>query len=144
MKIKFKIFVFLLFCSQIVFAEGRKVEFGKPAVSYSGKYVLDLMQGNDGHSDHFRIQIFSIGDHDMRTLVFTSPDRFEARHRLVVIWDQEDWVWLYSGDIGICYWKKMETDQWERHIVREGDKVANMPEEIRKLLPKESVSSEAR
>ena len=119
----------------MAFAEGRKAEFGKPAVSYSKKYVLDLMQGNDGLATHYRIQIFSIDSHNRRKLVFLSQEKFEARHRLIVMWDQEDWVWLYSGDIGICYWEKIETDQWVKHIVREDDKVPNMPEEIRKLLP---------
>ncbi len=80
-----------------------------PAPSPSGKYILTVVSGNDGTVD---FQSFQILDQSGQGL-FAAPDRFRSRDTTFFLWDQEDRIWVYNGDLGTFIWEKAaDSDNW--------------------------------
>jgi hypothetical protein len=47
------------------------------------------------------------------------PMNFSARHRTTFVWDQQDRLWIYSGDIGTYIFFKDEFNNWVKTTWRE-------------------------
>jgi hypothetical protein len=109
-----------------------------PAVSPSGNYMLVVNSDNDGQVNFYSFQILGSdkGGLDRETL-YVSTDRFTARHRTYFLWDQEERVWVYSGDVGTFFWeRKPDNDTWEKHTYYyDGGNKVSAPEFLRKMRP---------
>lgn len=99
----------------------------RPAVSPSGRYILLVVSGADGEA---RFQSFRIVEREeeaagasawLGETLFAAPERFAARHVTYFLWDPDDRVWVYSGDVGTFFWElDAETGEWEKHVYAEG------------------------
>jgi hypothetical protein len=90
-----------------------------PAVSPSGKYRLVIVSGDEPDCGPFtQFEVLSTGA-GHRTL-FTSPDRFRKRDRTYYLWDDQDRVWAYSGDIGMSYAAADPEGRWLLHSFGSG------------------------
>ena len=83
----------------------------QPAKSPSGKYLLRVSLERDPISRYYT---FDIEDAVSGRTLFKSVDRFQARHTTYFLWDVQDRVWVYSGDIGTSYWANSASNTWER------------------------------
>jgi hypothetical protein len=89
-----------------------------PVSSPSGNYVLTVESGfNDNvYNNHF--VVYEAGDN--APLVFASDKEYRTRDRLYFLWDENDNIWVYSGDIGITLWQK-EDNIWVEQYPAKSD-----------------------
>lgn len=79
-----------------------------PVISPSGKYKMVIESGYNGVVYYNNFVIHKTEDD---TLLYSSPAQFRTRDRLMFAWDELDNVWIYTADMGICWWEK-ENDIW--------------------------------
>jgi hypothetical protein len=109
----------------------REVATGeKAAISPSGEYILVIVSGHDRTA---RFQSFQILDRDGKAL-YLSSERFGMRHTTYFLWDQDDRVWVYSGDIGTFFWEyEVNSGEWQKRLYAQSDVPA--PEFLKKVRP---------
>ncbi|HBY76900.1 MAG TPA: hypothetical protein DEG47_07820 [Cyanobacteria bacterium UBA11148] len=101
-----------------------------PAVSPSNKYILVINSSDDAQGGFYSFQI----QNQDRQVLYVSPDRFASRHTTYFLWDQNDRVWVYSGDVGTFFWeRKQNTHEWEKNSYAQSNLPA--PEFLRKMRP---------
>lgn len=101
----------------------------RPAVSPSGEYMLVVVSGYDGEAHFQSFQIvsrFVVTTQDRSAVlgetVYAAPERFATRHTTYFLWDQDDRVWVYSGDVGTFFWEyNAATGDWEKHASADSD-----------------------
>jgi hypothetical protein len=64
--------------------------------------------------------------------VYDSGLYFSDAMKYVACWDDSNNVWLYSGDIGVMFWQKIN-NKWKYKTFTNDDKI-NPPELIQNLL----------
>ncbi len=76
--------------------------------SLSGRYTLivEALYQNDMHFNRF-----SVLDNNHQ-IIFTCDEKYRTRDRLYFTWGDDDDIWVYSGDIGCVYWKRVSDTQW--------------------------------
>ncbi len=104
----------------------------KPAVSPSGKFILALttqkLNGNE-------VQSFQILDKKDNAVVYTAPDSFSARDTNFFLWDTEDRVWVYSGDLGTFFWENQgKPDSWKKYVYAESN--VSAPQFLKDVRPR--------
>ena len=84
-----------------------------PAISPSGKYVLQVSIVQQKALPYYQFAILANkAEHEV---LFQSPDKFAARHTTWFLWDQDDRVWVYSGDVGVFYWEYVSlSGEWSK------------------------------
>jgi hypothetical protein len=94
---------------------GRRAGPRAPTPSPSGAYSLELIRTEERAHDktwsylHFRI-LGGSGE------VLCEPtDRFAAWFPVVVAWDDQDWVWVRSGDVGTVVWARV-AGGWTKYV----------------------------
>lgn len=106
-----------------------------PVKSPSGKYLLIIIEGNDGIVNYNQFQIAKINNEEMKSeVIFNSLDKFRTRDTVYFLWDNEDRVWVYSGDIGTFYWIRKNDNVWEKQRYVD-HKDTPVPEILKKLRP---------
>ena len=75
-----------------------------PVISPSGEYrmVIEPSMADEVFFNHF--EVYRARDEDQR--IFIGDQRYRTRDRLIFLWDEDDSIWVYSGDTGIAYWQK--------------------------------------
>src|SRR5262245_39488918 len=68
----------------------------KPSVSTSGKFILVVLTQNADGNDTQSFQILA----QDKTTLYTSAEQFSTRDTNFFLWDAQDRVWAYSGDLG--------------------------------------------
>lgn len=87
-----------------------------PIVSPSGKYQLEVVNGYNGLVKFQRFYITKLEDRAYSPrVIFACLDTFRTRDTLYFLWDNNDRVWVYSGDVGTYYWVCVDNDQWEKY-----------------------------
>jgi len=83
----------------------------RSAVSPSEKYILSVVSG---HDSAVTFKSFYIIRRDrMRDTMFAAPERFRTRDTTYFLWDEDDRVWVYSGDVGTFFWEyDADLDEW--------------------------------
>ena len=111
----------------------------RPAVSPSGEYMLMVVRGNDGAADFvsFRIDRRNSDSGGVAAQPrYVSDDRFTARHTTYFLWDDDDRVWVYSGDVGTVIWQRdAESSTWTKRPYEPG--VDEVPEFLRQTRPEQ-------
>lgn len=103
----------------------------KPAVSPSGDYVLAVVAVEQ---NGFEAQSFQIQNPD-RTVLYACPDQFPSRDLTYFLWDSEDRVWVYSGDLGTFFWERVgQPGQWEKSVYAQSD--VSAPPFLRQVRPR--------
>lgn len=102
----------------------------KPALSPSGKFILAVLPADDEKVHAYRFQIRDPMDHPL----FTSQDRFMARHRTYFLWDQADRIWVYSGDVGTFFWELKNDTAWEKRSWVDNRQVIDVPAFLKKTI----------
>ena len=107
---------------------------GRLAKSPSGQYNLKIvsLKNNDGPLEKFKI-LDSKGQ-----VVYESSEEFYIRHTTYFLWDQQERVWVYSGDLGTFFWEiNPQTNKWERHTYGPyGGNNVSAPKFLKKTRPK--------
>jgi hypothetical protein len=102
-----------------------------PAVSPSGKYTLVVIPDKDGQ---LNVQYFQIQNNQDKEILYSSPDQFAVRHTTYFLWDKDERVWVYSGDVGTFFWEQnSETKEWQKHGYAQSNVPA--PEFLKKMRP---------
>jgi hypothetical protein len=103
----------------------------KPANSPSEKYVLVVKtQEINGN----KMQSFQILDKN-HTVVYTSSDNFLTRDVNFFLWDSDDRVWVYSGDLGTFYWENQGTPTlWKKYVYAENN--VSAPPFLKEVRPR--------
>lgn len=106
-----------------------------PLISPSGKYQLKICEEHIEGVKHNKFVIYRIVNQNIdETPIFISDDAYRIRDRLFFLWDNDDRVWVYSGDLGTFYWESITDENWEKHFfVKNGD--VNPPDLLIKLRP---------
>jgi hypothetical protein len=90
----------------------------KPAVSPSGKFILIVLTQNANGND---TQSFQILGQD-KTVLYISTEQFTARDTNFFLWDNQDRVWVYSGDLGTFFWENQdEAHTWKKYVYAENN-----------------------
>jgi hypothetical protein len=105
-----------------------------PVLSPSGKYWLQVVQGFDGevHFNQFYIIKASPDGKRTKNIVFICEDTYRTRDRTFFLWDNDDRIWAYSGDVGTFFWENDGVNNWNKHNAYE--KGIKEPEELLKLI----------
>lgn len=102
----------------------------EPAQSPSGQYLLVVVSGYDGF---VRFQSFQVLGTDGEML-YMAPERFAMRHTTYFLWDQDDRVWVYSGDLGTFFWElNVDSREWEQHAWV--DSQVSVPDFLKEMMP---------
>ncbi len=102
-----------------------------PLISPSGKYQLEILEGFNGIVQFYRFNITKFEGKGVEpAVVFSSKDTFRKRDRVIFIWDKEDRVWVYSGDVGTAYWTKVNDENWTKST----GNLDNAPEKLKQLI----------
>ncbi len=83
-----------------------------PQISPSGKYLLQVINSFESGLNCEKFQILEITK--QHRIIFKSKDCFRTRDTLFFLWDNDDRVWVYSGDVGTFFWVD-EDGQWVKH-----------------------------
>ena len=100
-----------------------------PVVSPSGKYRLLVAETFDGVIHFKRFEIVKADG----STIFICREGFGSHHATLFLWDNEDRVWVYSGDVGTAYWTRVRDDLWVKHYY--GDENVPAPEFLKKARP---------
>ncbi len=86
----------------------------QPRTSPSGRYRLVVVEGHNGQERFRQFQIMT--NKRMPTVLYCSKDQFRTGYEaLLFVWDSQDRVWVYSGDVGCFYWTRVKDDLWKKH-----------------------------
>jgi len=113
----------------------------EPQKSPSGLYELQIVEGRDD-AHYLQFQVLSTtrqSDSEIYKTVETvlvPEEKFYTRHRTYIMWDdEEDRVWVYSGDVGIFFWDMAASGQWEKQIcIPRGENVRDVPIFLKEVL----------
>jgi hypothetical protein len=98
------------------------------AISPSGKFLLSVI-------DLSGEMYFQIQDRSKQKIVYSCPKKFLDNFTNFFLWDKQDRVWVYSGDIGIFFWEQnRDTQKWEKYDYTESSAVA--PLFLKNVRPK--------
>jgi hypothetical protein len=104
----------------------------EPADSPSGKYRLIVVKGFNGRT---RFTQFQIASTELQpNLLFCCKDYFPSARATYFLWDAQDRVWVYSGDVGAFYWSRGMDGVWTKHIY--GQDTVAPPELLRQKKPR--------
>ncbi|MBX2881892.1 MAG: hypothetical protein KTR32_18235 [Granulosicoccus sp.] len=83
----------------------------QPATSPSGQYVLAIIMPDEEKPYELGFTLSRASDD---SLIYTSDKLFDNRSVTYFLWDRDDRVWVYSGDIGTYFWQKADLEtQWQ-------------------------------
>jgi hypothetical protein len=73
--------------------------------SVSGKFILTVNEIQNGQIKYWKFSILNTNSE----LLYDSKILYDIRHTTYFLWDNLDNVWVYSGDIGTCFWENNES-----------------------------------
>lgn len=92
-------------------------EVGRPIWSPSGEYQLYVDPDEQGLSASFSLT------NRQGEEVFHAKDQFDLRHNTYILWDKDNQVWVYSGDLGLFIWRNESESGWTRRAYEKGQDV---------------------
>jgi hypothetical protein len=102
-----------------------------PASSPSGKYVLAVVAGKQSGNETQSFQILG----QNKELLYASSDQFMARDVTFFLWDADDRVWVYSGDLGTFFWEEEgEPGTWKKSVYAQSD--VSAPQFLKQVRPR--------
>lgn len=103
----------------------------KPATSPTGKFVLVVTSQK---TDQNTVEGFRVLDKE-GGIVFAPVEQFPVRSVNYFLWDQDDRIWVYSGDLGTFFWQNEgQLTDWKKYIYAENDVPA--PEFLKQVRPR--------
>lgn len=105
-----------------------------PLISPSGMYQLNVYEEIKEGVINNRFSIYRITNEKIEsTPVFISDDYYRTRDALFFLWDIDDRVWVYSGDVGTFFWEYVAEGDWEKHKYKDSN--ISPPDLLVKLRP---------
>ncbi len=93
----------------------------QPATAPSGNYVLKVIKVDDDLPHLLTFQLLDRND----KVIFEAIDRFDESHTTFFLWDNDDRVWVYSGDVGTFFWERnASTGIWQKYTYAQSDVAA--------------------
>lgn len=103
----------------------------QPLLSRSGKYRLTVVQTEVAGQQMQYFQIVDAGG----DVLFACAERFSVRDMTYMLWDPQDRVWVYSGDVGTYFWEQTsDPTQWQIHTYATSDVPA--PQYLKEKRPR--------
>ncbi|MGC6767729.1 hypothetical protein [Enterococcus sp. LJL51] len=115
--------------------DSRSEEIFSANDSPSGKYeLLQVNTEDEAEVPGYSFNVWEKGSKN--TTIYEANDYFRKRDRFILSWgDNEDIIWVYSGDLGLFYWTN-EGDSWTKHDFADEIIDSNrIPAELWKDLP---------
>ncbi len=125
---------FLIGCSRNEFNNMTVATLNHPQVSTSGKYLLKIIEGYDGEVTFNQFEIIELDSQQNQKVVFRSKEHYRTRDTLFFLWDEEDRIWVYSGDLGTFYWTQEAENHWVKHVYIKSN--VGAPSFLKKVRPK--------
>lgn len=101
----------------------------RDARSPSGQYVLSILRYADSEGTEYQsFQILCNGK-----IIFATKDSYRL-DALYILWDDDDRVWVYSGDVGTFYYERSGESWWKHVFARDG--AIRAPEYLRAVEPR--------
>ena len=129
----------VLLFSQILFASVQSADeqtskhlatLEKPATSPSGLYELAVTIPDKNDKLMYSFQISD----QSKKVIFTPELTFSIRSTTYWLWDENDRVWVYSGDIGTYFWEKNDNGTWTKNSYRKSNVTA--PKFLKETRPR--------
>lgn len=106
-------------------------------VSDTGNYELKVFEVVIEGTKHNKFTISKLTNDALESeLLFTSIDAFRTSDNLYFMWDSEDRVWVYSGDVGTYFWEHTGDNEWKKFAYVDNRNIP-VPELLKKLKPKD-------
>ena len=103
----------------------------QPATSPSGRFILSIVARDSERPYELD---FTITD-TRGELLYSSDKTFNNRSVTIFLWDDEDRVWVYSGDIGTYIWQQGDTEtEWQSEAYAHSNVPA--PDYLKEIRPK--------
>ena len=102
------------------------------AVSPSGLYGLQIIRVDEGLVPLGRFQIFSTDNPDH--IIYTQSEKYDLRHTTFFVWDGQNRVWVYSGDVGTSIWTEQGDGEWISQLYYNSGLIA--PPFLQEIRPK--------
>lgn len=104
-------------------------------ISPSGEYELKIIGKDISGLRCNKFLILKVKENNSKQkIIYTSNDAFRCRDTLYFVWGKDDTVWVYSGDVGIFFWKRINDVRWEKYTYSENKNVP-VPDLLKKLRP---------
>lgn len=114
----------------------------EPQKSPSGLYELEIVEGRDD-AHYLQFQVLSTTRKSGSEMIYKTvetvlapEEKFYTRHRTYIMWDdEEDRVWVYSGDIGIFFWDISDSGKGKKQVcIPYGENVRDVPIFLKEVL----------
>jgi hypothetical protein len=89
------------------------------------------MEGSDGAIHFAKFDIVS--EKRPQRALFSCKEHFRTWDTTYFLWDAENRVWVYSGDIGTFYWERGKNGIWEEHTY--GEEAVPAPAFLKRMRP---------
>jgi hypothetical protein len=114
-----------------VMQNGSLASINYPLRSYSGKYEATIEEFDDAGVNSYKLYICD-ADYDIK---YEADMIFRARDKNYILWaDDEDILWVYSGDVGTFFWIKDDVSWVKKSYADNGD--ARVPKALKEARPK--------
>ncbi|EOH95934.1 hypothetical protein UAY_03360 [Enterococcus moraviensis ATCC BAA-383] len=131
--------IFIYFRSSNVDIQSHNFEQLKSA---SGDYILVQEEKKDKYGvDGYSFIIKSTKN--LKDVYKDDDDYFSKNSRFLLSWsDDEDIVWVYSGDVGLYYWTlNSEDNTWKKQLLSQNtENPPSLPKVFKKELAESSIS----
>ena len=102
-----------------------------PATAPSGRCVLEVIRIDSNRPNLLTFQILN----QNKKVIYRAPERFDERHTTFFLWDNDDRVWVYSGDIGTFFWEQdVATGEWKKYVYSQSNVEA--PPFLKEIRPR--------
>ena len=102
-------------------------------LSPSGELILEMDRSREDGMAGFR---FIIRDADTNEQIFKSQEWYRLLDTCYLLWaDDDDIVWVYSGDVGIFYWEK-DGETWGKTDYMGDTDQIKAPDLLKELKPR--------
>ncbi len=103
----------------------------QPATSPSGNYLLKVINVDDTQPNLLTFQILDRNN----MVLYTAADNFDDHHTTFFLWDDDDRVWVYSGDLGTFFWEQDKLlNSWQKYTYAQSDVAA--PAFLKEVRPR--------
>lgn len=109
----------------------RLVAPDSPVTSLSGHFSLNMKSGEHQGVKGFWVSVISLSDNRE---VFISEEFYRFRDTSFLFWEDNDVIWLYSGDSGTFFWVK-ENSTWIKKVYSENKDDVEIPPLLKQLRP---------
>ena len=106
-------------------------------ISLSGKYKLEKVIDVIDEVNSFSFRILDAGND---SIIYQSEDYYRTRDGHLLLWGDDDMVWVYSGDLGVFCWENEDGKDGPTWVQKDYYQIKeeniNLPEVFIEMFPR--------